>query len=91
MSIKINKKILWRVGNMRTIKARKHDNTITVTVPESFNVKAGEEFIVIKGDGGAFTYIPKEKNIFLEAFEKGIDLRDEDCIEEDSPVGRELL
>ncbi|WP_161879238.1 hypothetical protein [Alkalibacterium sp. MB6] len=49
------------------------------------------QLLYLKGHGGAFTYIPKEKNIFQEAYEKGIDLRDEDCIEEDSPVGRELL
>ncbi|GAA0354209.1 AbrB family transcriptional regulator [Alkalibacterium iburiense] len=76
---------------MRTIKTRKQGNAITVTVPKSLNVEAGEEYIVIKGDGGAFTYIPKEKNIFHEAYERGVDLRVEDEIEEDYPLGRELL
>ena len=34
MSVKIRKENFTEVGNMRTIKARKHGNTITVTVPE---------------------------------------------------------
>lgn len=73
------------------MKTRKQGNALVLTVPRKFGLEEGQEFIAMKSSNGGITYIPKEKNIFVEAFEKNEDLRTEDEFLEDKPVGREMI
>jgi len=75
---------------MKTVKTIKQGNSVTIPVPKSLNIPPGKEFIVVKEDDGAFMYLPKEENIFKEAYKDNLDLRVEDDLENDEPVGREL-
>lgn len=77
---------------MRTVKTRKQGNAVTVTVPKSLGVQHGKEYVVMKGDSGAFTYIPKLEDIFEKAEREDLDLRPKsDTWADDEPVGRERL
>lgn len=60
---------------MRTVTTQKQGNEIVITVPESLGIKAGQEYIVLKGDNGAFTYVPKLEDIFEKAERENLDLR----------------
>lgn len=62
---------------MKTYIAHKQDDSIVITVPDHLSVKPGDEFIVLKHDGGSFTYVPKLDDIFLTAKENGYNLRPE--------------
>jgi hypothetical protein len=60
---------------MLTVKTRKEGNEVTVTVPKSLYVEPGKEYIVVKGENGAFTYIPKLEDIFEKAKNDNLNLR----------------
>lgn len=60
---------------MRTVTTQKQGNEIVITVPESLGIKAGQEYIVLKGDNGAFTYVLKLEDIFEKAERENLDLR----------------
>ncbi|AMB98601.1 hypothetical protein AWM75_00705 [Aerococcus urinaehominis] len=77
---------------MQTYRTRKQGNSITITVPKDLNVEAGQEFVVIQGEGGSFTYIPKLDDIFLIAEENNLDLRPtEEVWEDDYLSGHETI
>lgn len=52
---------------MLTVKTRKQGNAVTVTVPKALGIEPGQEYVVIKGENGAFTYVPKLEDIFEKA------------------------
>lgn len=76
---------------MRTVKTRKQGNAVTVTVPKNLNIEPGKEYVVMKGENGSFTYIPKLEDIFEKAEREELDLRPNDIWENDNPTGRELM
>lgn len=77
---------------MLTVKTRKQGNAVTVTVPKSLDVEPGKEYVVLKGENGAFTYVPKLEDIFEKAEKENLDLRPEsDAWENDETVGRESI
>jgi len=76
---------------MLTEKTRKHGNEVVIDVPESLGVELGQEYVVIKGEGGAFTYIPKLEDIFEKAEKEDLDLRPTGVCFDDEPVGRESI
>jgi len=76
---------------MKTVKTRKQGNSVTITVPKSLDIQPGKEFIVVKGKDGAFAYLPKEENVFKEAYKNNLDLRVEDDLEKEEPVGKESI
>ncbi|MEX2804836.1 AbrB/MazE/SpoVT family DNA-binding domain-containing protein [Streptococcus sp. H31] len=49
---------------MVTVKARKVGNSMIVTLPKEFDIKAGTEFFVYKGVDGALVLAPKIENPF---------------------------
>lgn len=75
----------------RTVKSRKQGNAVTITIPKKINADPGVEYYVLKGENGAFTYIPKEENVFKKAAREGRKIEMADEWKDDSPVGRELL
>ncbi|WP_161879295.1 type II toxin-antitoxin system PemI/MazE family antitoxin [Alkalibacterium sp. MB6] len=73
------------------MKARKQGNSMAITIPKKFEVREGQEFRAYRGRDGAIIFLPKERNIFEEALEKGESLRFEDAFEGDQPTGREMI
>lgn len=76
---------------MLTVKTRKQGNAVTVTVPKALGIEPGQEYVVIKGENGAFTYVPKLEDIFEKAEREDLDLRPSDILPDDEPTGRESL
>ena len=77
---------------MLTVKTRKQGNAVTVTVPKSLNVDPGKEYVVVKGENGAFTYVPKLEDVFEKAEKENLDLRpDTDAWSDTEPSGRESI
>jgi len=76
---------------MLTAKTRKQGNEVVIDVPESLGIEPGKEYIVIKGEEGAFTYIPKLEDIFEKAEKEDLDLRPTGVWFDDEPVGRESI
>jgi antitoxin component of MazEF toxin-antitoxin module len=77
---------------MLTVKTRKQGNAVTVTVPKSLNVEPGKEYVVVKGESGAFTYVPKLEDIFEKAEKDNLDLRpDTDAWTDTEQIGRERI
>lgn len=75
---------------MLTVKTRKQGNAVTVTVPKSLNIEPGREYIVVKGENGAFSYVPKLEDVFEKAEREDLDLRPEDEWGNEEAVGREF-
>ena len=77
---------------MLIVKTIKQGNTIVVTVPETLGVEPGKEYVVMKGEKGAFTYIPKLEDIFEKAEKENLNLRPEKNVwaNDDEAVGREF-
>ena len=77
---------------MLIVKTIKQGNTIVVTVPETLGVEPGKEYVVMKGENGAFTYIPKSEAIFEKAENENLNLRPEKNVwaNDDEAVGREF-
>jgi len=76
---------------MLTAKTRQQGNEIVIDVPESLGIEAGQEYVVIKGEKGTFTYIPKLEDIFEKAEKEDLDLRPVGVWFDDDAVGRENI
>jgi len=76
---------------MLTAKTRKQGNEVVIDVPESLDVEPGEEYVVIKGENGAFTYIPKSEDVFDKPAKEGFSLRPAGVWFDDDSVGGETF
>lgn len=74
---------------METTKARKQGNSMMITLASKFNVKAGQEFYVIKNDDGSFELIPKMEDYFLNSTDESWDFQDPDGEIQYNSQGRE--
>jgi len=74
---------------MLTAKTRKQGNEVVIDVPGSLGIEPGKKYVVVKGEEGAFTYIPKLEDVFEKAEKEDLDLRPTGVWFDDDSVGRE--
>ena len=60
---------------MINVKARKVGNSISISIPKQYQVKAGSKYVVYKSKNGGLIFTPKIENPFLldEPFQKDED------------------
>lgn len=73
------------------MKTRKQGNSLVISIPKKFGIEEGVEYMAIKGEDGAITFIPKEENFYKKAYKEGRDLRTEELFSDMPPEGRELI
>ena len=76
---------------MLTVKTREQGDTVIVTVPKALGIDSGQEYVVMNGENGAFTYVPKLEDIFEKAERENLDLRPIDIWPDNAPMEREEI
>jgi len=76
---------------MLTVKTRQQGDEVVINIPKSLGIEPGQEYVVIKGENGAFTYVPKLEDIFEKAKRENLDLRPNGVWFDDDLTGRESI